>query len=347
MLNWKSYSRLIIKSDSSNWVLRSIAREMELISTALNIKTINPLFRNFIKRQCLFYTSKYDVLLNWTTPKNRIAFPYYHGDPSKHKEFYHMIKNIKKHHSHISRIQVSHTKMEETILNTGIDEDKVFRIPISISLGKFPLRDKITKIASRNKLNIPKNSILIGSFQKDGDGWGEGMNPKLIKGPDVFIKTIKILKNNFPNIMVLLTGPSRGYVKNCLEKINVPYIHLLLNDYDKIISCYHAIDLYLITSREEGGPRAILESMATGVPLVTTRVGQAVDLVKHKINGWMVDVEDVDGLAHYSKYVLSNLDQLKSIKLNGRKTAKNNCYDSQLPLWKNFMNGFLDFQNNE
>ena len=66
-----------------------------------------------------------------------------------------------------------------------------------------------------------------------------------------------------------------------------------------------------------------------------------------KINGWMVDVEDVDGLAHYSKYVLSNLDQLKSIKLNGRKTAKNNCYDSQLPLWKNFMNGFLDFQNNE
>ena len=36
--------------------------------------------------------------------------------------------------------------------------------------------------------------------------------------------------------------------------------------------------------------------MAVGVPLVTTRVGQAADLVRHGENGWMVDAEDVDGL---------------------------------------------------
>ena len=34
--------------------------------------------------------------------------------------------------------------------------------------------------------------------------------------------------------------------------------------------------------------------MATEVPLVTTRVGQALDLVRHGENGWIVDVEDVE-----------------------------------------------------
>ena len=58
---------------------------------------------------------------------------------------------------------------------------------------------------------------------------------------------------------------------------------------------YEAIDVCLVTSRDEGGPRAVLEAMATGIPLVTTRVGQASDLVRHGENGWLVDVEDVDG----------------------------------------------------
>ena len=35
------------------------------------------------------------------------------------------------------------------------------------------------------KYKIPKDKIIIGSFQKDGVGWEEGNEPKLIKGPDI------------------------------------------------------------------------------------------------------------------------------------------------------------------
>ncbi len=66
---------------------------------------------------------------------------------------------------------------------------------------------------------------------------------------------------------------------------------------------YEAIDLCIVASRDEGGPRAVLESMAIGVPLVTTRVGQAADLVRHEENGWMVEVEDVDGLVAWGHHV--------------------------------------------
>jgi glycosyltransferase involved in cell wall biosynthesis len=42
------------------------------------------------------------------------------------------------------------------------------------------------------------------------------------------------------------------------------------------------MDIYIVTGWHEGGPKAVLESMAAGVPLVTTRVGQAMDLVQNE-----------------------------------------------------------------
>ena len=53
----------------------------------------------------------------------------------------------------------------------------------------------------------------------------------------------------------------------------------------------------LVTSRQEGGPKTVLESLATGIPLVTTRVGQATDLVADGDNGLLADVDDVAALA--------------------------------------------------
>ena len=68
----------------------------------------------------------------------------------------------------------------------------------SIQFSKYLI--PLTKIAEevtfivqdniRNLLGIPRNSILIGSFQKDGVGWKEGIKPKLIKGPDIFVKVL-------------------------------------------------------------------------------------------------------------------------------------------------------------
>ena len=81
------------------------------------------------------------------------------------------------------------------------------------------------------KLNIPNNHIVVGSFQKDGEGWKEGLKPKLIKGPDIFIDTIKLIKKAKPNLFVLLLGPSRGFVKKELEKINVKFSHVYEKDY--------------------------------------------------------------------------------------------------------------------
>ncbi len=112
-----------------------------------------------------------------------------------------------------------------------------------------------------------------------------------------------------PELWLLLTAPARGYVKQGLDRLGVPYKHVLVHGHDGVAKAYRALDVCLVTSRDEGGPKAVLEAMATGVPLVTTRVGQAADLVSHSRNGYIVDVEDANGIADWAGYVAEAPDE--------------------------------------
>jgi glycosyltransferase involved in cell wall biosynthesis len=182
----------------------------------------------------------------------------------------------------------------------------------------------------------------MGSFQKDGVGWGEGLEPKLIKGPDVLLAVAERVARQVPELHVLLTGPARGYVRAGLERLGIPYRHAFLPDVDALAEVYPGIDVCLVASRDEGGPRAVLESMATHVPLVTTRVGQAADLVRHGENGWMVEPEDADGLAAWTLQVAGATGaELEPVLAAARTTAEDNSYDALRPRWRALLDGFV------
>jgi glycosyltransferase involved in cell wall biosynthesis len=107
-------------------------------------------------------------------------------------------------------------------------------------------------------------------------------------------------------------------------------------------SLYHALDAYLVSSRQEGGPKAVLEAMASGVPLVTTRVGQAMDLAQHGRNAYMVESEDIEGLSEWLLHVAAGPEELPSMRAEGVATAAANGYEAQRPLWRGFLEGFVE-----
>lgn len=344
--NWKPYSRLILHGDDVGWVLDWEMRELAEIYRELGIRLVHPYWKYAGSQQSIFFSSRFFLARdNWLRLlPNRIAFSYFHGLPIAGDEpFDAVYQSLCTHHSKINRIQVTHTQMKDEILQSGIDPSKVFLIPIGINLEFFPYRNDMQKMKMRDELGIPQSAFVIGSFQKDGVGWGEGLEPKLIKGPDVFLSALKQVRDEIPELFVLLSGPARGYMKLGLNEMNIPYKHTFLVSYPEVAKMYQASDMYLVASRQEGGPKAILESMASGVPLVTTKVGQAMDLVQHGRNAWMVDVEDVGGLADGIRRVYGmGQDELESMLQNGRTTADANSYESQVPLWADFMEGFVE-----
>lgn len=319
--------------------------EVGRIADKMGVRNMIGEHGRFARRQSVFYGSQFELL---RTPKyfedsNRKATAYFHGKPGTGvAEFDECYENLRRYHGKIARIQVTHGEMRDIILNSGIAREKVFLIPIGINLDFFKVQTIDSKSAMRARLGIPESAIVVGSFQKDGVGWDDGMEPKMIKGPDVFIKVIKALKDRVPELHVLLSGPARGYVKSELSRIGVPFTHRYLKDYQEIGGLFQTLDLYVVSSRQEGGPKAILESMASGVPIVTTRVGQAMETVRHGENGWITDVDDVEGLTHWSMKALENGSGLREVLNAGRKTAESHSYDSQVPLWREFMRGFVE-----
>jgi len=232
--------------------------------------------------------------------------------------------------------------MRDCLLGTGISPDKLHLIPIGINRSLFHPQTPALKQDCRITYGIPQSATVVGSFQKDGVGWDDGLEPKLIKGPDTFVAAMTALKPRVPELFVVLSGPARGYVKAGLEKAGIPYRHFNLPRYADIAGLYATLDLYMITSRQEGGPKAVLESMAAGIPLVTTRVGQAMDMVTHGKNGWITAVDDIEALTHWAQWGLEHPAERQHIVAAGLTTAEANDYNQQGPLWQKFLTGFVE-----
>ena len=254
------------------------------------------------------------------SPSNRYAVTYFHGKPEDGSAAARNLEQILKGLPKLDFVITAAKLMEQRLLEWGVPREKLVRIPIGVDTQLFQPSTPEMRTHMRQKLNVPDGHFCIGSFQKDGVGWGDGMEPKLIKGPDIFLEAVKKIHQERP-VHVLLTGPARGYVKQGLDALGISYTHTFLDDFKELAQYYHALDVYLVTSREEGGPKAITEAMASSVPILTTRVGMAPDLVRDGFNGGLVEVEDASGLAERALRIATDSDHAHTLIQGGQETV--------------------------
>jgi glycosyltransferase involved in cell wall biosynthesis len=132
---------------------------------------------------------------------------------------------------------------------------------------------------SRGSLGLNHEDYIVGSFQRDTEG-SDLITPKLEKGPDLFVEYLKKIKK--PNLHVLLGGWRRQYVISRLEEEGINYTYIELASLETLKKMYASLDLYLVSSRYEGGPQALLEAPAMYVPIISTDVGMASDILSKK-----------------------------------------------------------------
>jgi glycosyltransferase involved in cell wall biosynthesis len=342
---WTAYSKLFLVGEGAAWVIDEELRAVAGIARRLDVDVVRRWPPTAARRQCVFYGSHFTFFDRPPagSSEHRIATTYFHGLPGTPgmPEFDAAFAALRTRHMELQRVQVSHSELEEVVLSSGIDPAKVYRIPIGVELHHFLPHSSEARAEARGRLAIPDEAFVVGSFQKDGVGWEEGLEPKWIKGPDVLVETLGLLRERIPGLHVLLSGPARGYVKSKLARRQIPYTHRVLESYADIAKLYAAIDAYVVPSRQEGGPKGVLESMAAGVPVVSTRVGQAADLIRDGENGWLVDIEDVEALSGRLTAIATKRVDLSRVSAAGLATAAENSYEAQVPLWRAFFDGFV------
>ena len=292
--------------EDANWAIRwvgeNIRDEINKLHTDTCEVSTTPI--DAIDR-VVHFGSQY-MWLNWggaAGPSNKYVVSFFHGkredgpDVSRHIDAF--LATV----PHLSRIVASNSLVHDRLLSWGVETDKIVRIPIGVNTNVFVPPSAEQRQAARAKFKIPDDAIVIGSFQKDGVGWGDGMEPKRIKGPDIYVETLKELAKDMA-VFAMLTGPARGYVKSRLEEAGIPFAHAYPGPHAELVECYHALDLYTVSSREEGGPMGLMESMSTHVPVVSTNVGMAPDLIEDGLTGGLDLSITPEGLAAKARAIL-------------------------------------------
>lgn len=277
ILNLIQKNKIVYVVEAANWsiwwdgwyIVHTLSRRISIrmSTTSLGIRSTIVHFGSI----STFITENGDIQSHRS---NKNIVTWYHVDPEDPRLAFASLIN-----RNASIIHTSCAITKKDLINLGIDKNKIIVIPIGVDTTLFKPLKKEKKEDVRKKLGIPNDTYVIGSFQKDGVGWSDGLEPKRVKGPDIFCDVISKLAKEV-NIHVLLTGPARGYVKQRLAQEKISYTHVFLDKYTDIVPYYNALDCYLITSRTEGGPKALLESWACGIPVVSTPVGMSLDIDK-------------------------------------------------------------------
>lgn len=288
--------------DGAGWILDEIAGQLDAHLPASVRRRI--LSRDLWRaRSCtLHFLNRVwawsDGLLDGIDGSNRLIGVWWHGQPdSPEPGTQDGLRRLAHLHPRFARFQVTCSAARRTLDAAGVPATKIVTLPIGVDRKIFqPPEGDAARSAARRALGIPERAIVIGCFQKDGSGWDDDAEPKLVKGPDILAEALVQLGSRYP-LHVIIPGPARGYVKKRLGAAGVPFSAPGLVPREALPGLYHALDVYLSPSRDEGGPAGVLEAMASGVPVVSSKAGIPADLIEPGVNGLLVDVGDAHALA--------------------------------------------------
>ena len=328
--------KLNIQTTKVKWVLDEEQSNLCIILKNLGIKFKKNRIAIFSKFNYL--SSRYMLNSPFLIPKvpwQKYYLDYYHGGLNEEIGFKRNINNILKNQESIQKIRVSSSLYKNLLIKKGVDSNKIQIIPIAVNTDIYYPLDDNEKLKLKKRLNIEKESIIIGSFQKDGSGWSSNSQPKLIKGPDILIDTLLLIKREIKNLHLIITGKSRSYVIKRLKEIGIKYTFLNADDPKMRSNLYNILDAYLICSREEGGPKGFLEALSCNTPVVTTNVGQVFDLGKDGINCFKTNSLNPEEI--FNKFMeLYNLKDKRLLNKAMQLTAHENSLIESQRHWKIF-----------
>lgn len=187
------------------------------------------------------------------------------------------IKNFKKFDQYVDLYHTISLKSKFQI--EKYTNKPVIQIPLWVNSNDFyPIENKKEL---REKYELDNNDYLVGSFQRDSLG-SDLTKPKLIKGPDIFLDIVKNISYQNENLKVILAGKRRDYVIKNLLDLEIDFKYFEMAPTETLNELYNILDIYIVSSRVEGGPQAIVESAITKTPIVSTDVGVASQVLSTK-----------------------------------------------------------------
>jgi len=178
------------------------------------------------------------------------------------------------------------TEMTREFTGAGAPAELIHLIPNTLDDTVFKSADADTKAALRRKLGIPE-AATVAVFSGRIVAY---------KGVPSLTRVWERLRASHPDAHLFLVGGGGTDIHNCetavrefIEAHGLKDRVTLTGFVDNVSDYLQAADLFVFPSETEAFPLALLEAMACGLPVITTRVGGIRDAIVNEENGLLID----------------------------------------------------------
>jgi glycosyltransferase involved in cell wall biosynthesis len=162
-------------------------------------------------------------------------------------------------------------------------------VPLGFDLGAFAVVDDPARARARQELRLGADAEVVSTVGR----------LTAIKQHRLFLDTVAIAARQRPRLVALVAGDGelRADLEQYAAELGIADRVRFLGWRRDLATIYGATDVFLLTSRNEGTPVALIEAMATGVPGVSTDVGGVKDVIVSADVGERIPDGDAAGLA--------------------------------------------------
>lgn len=192
-------------------------------------------------------------------------------------------------------------------------------IPNGIDLERF---ENLSRDEMRGKLQAKageKLVISVGRFRPE-------------KGVRYLIEAMEIIRQKGQPVKLLLggEGPEEENLKQLVEQLNlgscINFIGQIPNE--KVPQYMAAAHVFALSSLSEGFPNVVLEAMASGLPIVASKVGGLPEIIREGQNGFLVEPKNPEQIAERVLLFLNNDELTQRISRNNKQKVKEYSWGS-------------------
>lgn len=226
----------------------------------------------------------------------------------------------------LERLTAKITNKITILTQPGIDDhlkikiapkSKFVLLPAGIDLELYRIPQK-SQDSIRQSLDIGEDDIVIGWVGRMVD----------IKNPKMFIETAKILNENKYKFVMVGDGPLANDCQRLVDKYGLSEQFVFTGHRNDVPDLLHAMDIYVLTSDNEGLGRSILEAQSAGIPVIATSVGGVPEIVKDHLNGILVPARDIAALAQSIRELAGDSSTIDKFKKEAEKNLSEYSLDN-------------------
>ena len=215
-----------------------------------------------------------------------------------------------------------------------IDEIEEYLVKVDRKKLKI-IHEAVDATKFKPKISNPENVVLTVAR----------IDP--VKGLENLINSIPLILKKIPNVKIKIIGSirSRNYfllLKNIIIELKCEKFVEFVGPipHDELPNLLSNSKIFILTSKTEAASISTLEAMATGLPVIVTKVGGMLSLIKNGINGFLVESDNPEAVAEKAIKLLTDDSLRAEIGKNARETIEKKYS------WDSFIDGLTNlFQN--